>query len=101
MTQQTAVEWLIKNFMLNGLIRLTKDEHNLYKELTDLAKQMEKEQKKHWHSENPKKDGEYICRMDNGYIKMCHYVNGIWYDMWDTGIKGIVKEWMNIPYDNF
>lgn len=40
----TAVEWLIRNLMLNGLIRLTKDQHKLYKELTDLAKQMEKEQ---------------------------------------------------------
>lgn len=40
----TAVEWLIRNLMLNGLIRLTKDQHKLYKELTDLAKQMEAEQ---------------------------------------------------------
>lgn len=42
--KQTAVEWLIKNLMLNGLIRLTKEQHSLYKELTELAKQMEKEQ---------------------------------------------------------
>lgn len=40
----TAVEWLIRNLMLNGLIRLTKEQHSLYKELTDLAKQMEDEQ---------------------------------------------------------
>ena len=41
--ETTAVEWLIENLMINGLIRLTKEEHGLYKELTDLAKQMEKE----------------------------------------------------------
>ena len=44
-TTMTAVEWLIRNLMLNGLIRLTKDQHKLYKELTDLAKQIEKEQR--------------------------------------------------------
>ena len=40
----TAVNWLIENLMINGLIRLTKEQHGLYKELTGLAKQMEKEQ---------------------------------------------------------
>ena len=40
----TAVDWLIENLMINGFIRLTKEEHGLYKELTGLAKQMEKEQ---------------------------------------------------------
>lgn len=44
MNKQTAVEWLIKNLMLNGLIRLTQDQHSLYKELTEEAKEMEKEQ---------------------------------------------------------
>ena len=42
--KQTAVNWLIKNLMLNGLIRLTQDQHSLYKELTEKAKAMEKEQ---------------------------------------------------------
>ena len=97
MVQQTAVEWLVDK--VTDMIH--ESNHIELVSLLEQAKQMEKEQKKHWHSENPKKDGEYICRMDNGYIKMCHYVNGIWYDMWDTGIKGTVKEWMNIPYDNF
>ena len=97
MAQQTAVEWLVDK--VTDMIH--ESNHIELVSLLEQAKQMEKEQKKHWHSENPKKDGEYICRMDNGYIKMCHYVNGIWYDMWDTGIKGTVKEWMNIPYDNF
>lgn len=100
MAQQTAVEWLKdklkETYDKEGKLPLAYTLH-----LVEQAKQMEKEKKKHWHSENPNKDGEYICRMDNGYIKMCHYVNGIWYDMWDTGIKGTVKEWMNIPYDNF
>ena len=40
----TAVDWLIENLMINGLIRLTKEQHGLYKELTGLAKQMEKGQ---------------------------------------------------------
>ena len=96
MAQQTTVEWLEEQ-----LNKWSDGRFYLPPHLFEQAKQMEKEQKKHWHSENPKKDGEYICRMDNGYIKMCHYVNGVWYDMWDTGIKGTVKEWMNIPYDNF
>ena len=100
MEQQTAINWLREKLQetydKEGKLPLA---YTLY--LVEQAKQMEKEQKKHWHSENPNKDGEYICRMDNGYIKMCHYVNGIWYDMWDTGIKGTVKEWMDIPYDNF
>ena len=42
--KQTAVEWLIKNLMINGLIRLTQDQHSLYKELTEEAKAMEREQ---------------------------------------------------------
>ena len=41
--ETTAVEWLIENLMINGLIRLTKEQHGLYKELTGLAKQMENE----------------------------------------------------------
>lgn len=45
----------------------------------------------------PKKTGEYICRMENGYIKMCHW-NGIkWLDMWETTLEGSVKNWMEIP----
>lgn len=41
--EQTAVNWLIKNLMLNGLIRLTQDQHSLYKELTEEAKAMEQD----------------------------------------------------------
>lgn len=39
----TAVEWLLNNLLINGLLRLTQDEHKLYKELKEQAKQMEKE----------------------------------------------------------
>jgi hypothetical protein len=44
MSKQTAVQWLLNNLLINGLLRLTKDEHPLYKELKDHAKSMEKEQ---------------------------------------------------------
>jgi hypothetical protein len=43
MSKQTAVQWLLNNLLINGLLRLTKDEHPLYKELKDHAKAMEKE----------------------------------------------------------
>jgi hypothetical protein len=43
--KQTAVEWLLNNLLINGLLRLSKDENPLYKELKDQAKEMEKEQK--------------------------------------------------------
>ena len=55
---------------------------------------------KNWNKENPKHAGEYICRMQNGYVKMCHWNGTTWYDMWKQTIDGIVKEWMNIPYDS-
>jgi hypothetical protein len=44
MSKQTAVQWLLNNLLINGLLRLTKDEHPLYKELKDHAKAMEREQ---------------------------------------------------------
>ena len=52
-----------------------------------------------WNIKSPNVAGDYICRMNNGYIKMCHWDNVDWFDMWETGIIGIVKEWMYIPYD--
>ena len=54
---------------------------------------------KHWHNELPEIDSDYICRMDNGYIKLCHFQDGVWYDMWKTDIDGIVIKWMFIPYE--
>ena len=51
-----------------------------------------------WHNNNPKENGDYICRMNDAYIKLCHYQDGLWFDMWQSDIKGEVKEWMYIPY---
>jgi len=44
MEKQTAVEWLLNNLLSTALLRLTKDEHHLYKELKEQAKAMEREQ---------------------------------------------------------
>ena len=43
MAQQTAVEWFAKRMILNGCLFLTQEEHTLYNELKQQAKQMEKE----------------------------------------------------------
>ena len=45
MSKQTAVEWLVEQLLANALLRLTKDEHSVYKELKDQAKAMEREQR--------------------------------------------------------
>ena len=37
MSKQTAVEWLVEQLLANALLRLTKDEHSVYKELKDLV----------------------------------------------------------------
>lgn len=37
---QTSIEWFIENLLGNGLLRLTKEEHKLYSELRDKAKEM-------------------------------------------------------------
>ena len=44
MSKQTAVEWLVEQLLANGLLRLTKDEHSVYKELKDQAQAMERVQ---------------------------------------------------------
>lgn len=44
MAQQTAVEWLVDRLLISGLLRLTKDEHSLYKNLKEQAKEMERQQ---------------------------------------------------------
>ena len=44
MSKQTAVEWLVEQLLANAFLRLTKDEHSVYKELKDQAKAMEREQ---------------------------------------------------------
>ena len=44
MSKQTAVEWLVEQLLANAFLRLTKDEHSVYKELKEQAKAMEREQ---------------------------------------------------------
>jgi hypothetical protein len=41
---QTSIEWFIEHLLGNGLLRLTKDDHNLYSELRDKAKEMHKQE---------------------------------------------------------
>ena len=45
----------------------------------------------------PDNDTSYICRMDNGYIKMCHYIDGKWLDVWKSSLEGEVKFYIKIP----
>ncbi len=39
---QTSIEWFIEHLLGNGLLRLTKEDHNLYSELRDKAKEINK-----------------------------------------------------------
>lgn len=55
--------------------------------------------KKIWRTENPKREGDFICRMMNAYIKMCHWTGTEWLDMWKPTLDGVVIEWMVIPYE--
>lgn len=41
---QSSVEWLLKNLLINGFLRLTEDEHKLYKEIKEEAKAMHMEE---------------------------------------------------------
>jgi len=41
---QTSIEWFIEHLLGNGLLRLTKEDHSLYSELRDKAKQMHKKE---------------------------------------------------------
>ena len=40
----TSIEWFIEHLLGSGLLRLTKEEHNLYSELRDKAKEMHKQE---------------------------------------------------------
>ena len=42
---QSPIEFLLNNLLINGFLRLTQQEHELYKQLKELALQMEREQK--------------------------------------------------------
>ena len=44
MKKETAVEWLIDGLLMSGLLRITKEEHKIYKELRTRAIEMEKAQ---------------------------------------------------------
>jgi hypothetical protein len=57
MAQQTAVEWFAERMILNGYLFLTQEEHTLYKELKQQAKEMEKQQ----HSETWHDSRENTC----------------------------------------
>ena len=41
---QTSIEWFIEHLLGNGLLRLTKEDHSLYSELRDKAKEMHKQE---------------------------------------------------------
>jgi hypothetical protein len=40
----TSIEWFIEHLLGNGLLRLTKEDHSLYSELRDKAKEMHKQE---------------------------------------------------------
>ena len=42
---QSPIEFLLNNLLINGFLRLTQQEHELYKQLKEQAMQMEREQK--------------------------------------------------------
>jgi hypothetical protein len=41
---QTSIEWFIEHLLGNGLLRLTKEDHSLYSELRDKAKEIHKQE---------------------------------------------------------
>ena len=54
--------------------------------------------KKIWRTEKPKREGDFICRMMNAYIKMCHWTGTEWLDMWknnyaDTNLDLLMMNW--------
>ena len=65
----------------------------------DIPVKLDKKDDGVWKKRKPKEEGDFICRMSNGYIKMCHWDGEVWLDMWNSNSAGQVKEWMNIPYD--
>jgi hypothetical protein len=59
---------------------------------------MENENIDPWMETYPPTDNKsYLCRMDNGYIKMCFWDGKIWTDMWETTLKGKVSRWTLLP----
>lgn len=64
-----------------------------------MLEEMQEQRRKIWHKNPPKAETSVICRMHNGYIKMCHWTGEKWLDMWTDTLEGEVVEWMHIPYD--
>ena len=46
---------------------------------------------------NKMREGTYVCRMTDGYVKMCYWTGCEWKDMWKDTLEGEVKEWMEVP----
>jgi HEPN domain-containing protein len=56
---QTSIEWLVEQLLGNGLLRLTKEEHKIYSELRDLAKQINKREIKDAFDEGQEYEYQY------------------------------------------
>lgn len=51
-----------------------------------------------WMNTNPPIDNkEYLCKMQDGYIKMCFWNGKRWTDMWETTLDGGVTKWTLLP----
>jgi hypothetical protein len=55
---QTSIEWFIEHLLGNGLLRLTKEDHNLYSKLRDEAKEMHKQEIVNAHNSGFDKSSE-------------------------------------------
>ena len=75
MSKQTAVEWLVEQLLANGLLRLTKDEHSVYKALKEQANAMFEEQiiDAHMHMRCIKTDDPYQCSNNAVYQSRQYY----------------------------
>jgi len=62
-----------------------------------IFKKKELHKHEYWNKANPSAEVSVICRMENGYIKMCHWTGYEWLDMWSDTLDGLVNEWMFIP----
>jgi hypothetical protein len=56
---QTSIEWFIEHLLGSGLLRLTKEDHSLYSELRDLAKQINKREIKDAFDEGQEYEYQY------------------------------------------
>lgn len=56
---QTSIEWFIEHLLGNGLLRLTKEDHSLYSELRDKAKEINKREIKDAFDEGQEYEYQY------------------------------------------